>query len=785
MLSNRLLLLLVTCIICFTSYSQNVSITGKVQDSDGQALSFSTIMFFQDTSLIKGTISQEDGSFELDLEPGQYALKISYVGFEEYEQAISAVEDTELGMINLNRAGQALSEVMVTDFRNEVKAGIDKKVINISEGLRSATTSLSEILEMVPIVFMDMEGNPKIPGKQDVIVLVDGREPNIRANDLATVLRLIPSSQILKIEIMTNPPTKYTKTNAAVINVVTNKAPQEGAILNAWLSTDALNAHGGGGNFTLKRGKFSVSAWGGRWAWKNKHEYRSTRTNYNVKELHRIEEENELNYNGYGYYMGVSPEYQINDKNIISAYVGTYNWNNENDNDLSFQIFNDDNERIDFYDREDFALFKGNGFYSGIEYFKYFEEEEKELNFDVGFDFYSNESSRNGALFKATPYYQRFTTFRENPSFEFSAEYFDPIDSTSSLNYALEFNRNFPYESKQDFFFGNDAQNLVKGDDFSYVNNLQDWEQEFNITYSKKFKKTTVSLDLGQVYYKIDYEYDRSSTVDRDFLFIIPKVSINQKISESNEIGLSYKYGSEAPMGFYLNPNIRFSSDGLWRQFGNPDLEPERSHELESNFGFYLGKFNIGTTAFWRYSNNAIQSYSTVDADGIRNNTFENNGEYTRAGVQLSVSGSIQKKLSVNLSGSIYDSKIVQENRDDLQTLGYDMNGSLRYFLPKDFTLSFSCQYQGPELSIQGERNAFYTLRSSLRKSLWNNKINISLMFNDLARSINYVSETQDKSFFFTNDTKRLPAFWGIRLNCKFGQLKEQPKSSKVGGQGG
>lgn len=771
----------------FCSYyatAQSIDLNGVVESPSNEGLAYANVLVEQNQKFVKGTLTDEDGGFELQLTTGTYKLTVSYIGYADYIDTLTVNEDLNLGRITLSNDGVDLDEILVTDLKNELSAGIDKKVVYVTDALKSATTNLSEIMEMVPLVSMDMDGTPQIPGKQGVVVLVDGREPRIRANDLATVLRLIPSSQIVKIEIMTNPPAKYTKSNAAVINVVTDQSLQDGYLLNGWGKTDVLEAHGGGANLTVKRGKFSVSTWGGRWAYRSESEESSRQTNRLAVLNNQINQEVESDYKGDGFYGGIAPEYQFNDKNYLSMYVGMYNWNNDNFSTANLEIFNDEGQLVNDFGRNDQFFYGGQGIFSGIEYFRYFDEAEKEFSIDFGLDRSSNDERRQGTLRDTDPFYQLLSIESQNYSVDMSAEFFDPIDSTSSITYAFEIEKVLPYEESANFVSGVNPSEVQRNEDLSFLNTLEDMTQEFSLSYAKRIRSTNITLDVGQYFERINYFFDQEQRIERDFFFVIPKVSVTQKIGESNEIGLTYKFSADTPGRWSLNPNLRVSSDGLATSSGNPNLDPERSHEVEGNYGFYVGKFNIGATAFWRYSNNAIQGFTTVNDEGIRFNTFANTGEFIRSGMQLTLSGAIKKKMNVNLSGSLFDSRILRTDAATIQTVGFNLNGTVRYRLPKDFDVNLSGRYRGPEINIQGQQSAFYGIRASVRKGFLDDAVNLTLFFNDLFRSNVYTNESSDPSFINFNETVDRPAYFGARVNFKIGELKERPKSSKVGNSG-
>lgn len=761
------------------SQAQSYQISGTVK-ADNDILPFANVIFSIDTNLVKGTLTDEQGQFSLDIPSGDYTLTVSYIGYDTYTREISVSANQNLDIIALAASSQQLDEVLVTDFQNEVNAGFDKKVIPITKELRRYNTNLSEILEMIPIVSMDFDGNPTIPGKSDVIVLVDGREPKIQANDLATVLRLIPSDQIIKIEIMTNPPAKYTKSNAAVINVVTNRQPQKGSIFNGWARFNDLGALGGGGNYTMKNGRFSLSTWAGRWMWRSTAENYFERTNFNSSSFYRLKEESENKYSGYGYFGGITPEFQFDEKNILSLYVGGYTWNNDNDLDRQVSLFDQAGNETDDYRRFENRINHGGGTYAGVEYFKLFDEKEKELNLELGFDVPFRDIAHTSEVIGDNPFFQEYTEYEIGWNLELEAEYFDPLDSTSSLNFDLEVQQELPFDVEAEYVAGISESETQRDDNLSYLNTLQQFREEFSVTYSKRFNSLGVNLDLGQEYLKYDFLFDQTHLVERDYFFLVPKVSMNYSFDKKGELALIYKYGARAPNRYHLNPNVQVSSDGLSESFGNPDLDPERSHEVELNYGFYIGKFNIGATSFWRYSNNASSNFIFVNSEGVQQSTYANNGQFSRLGGELSLSGSIKKFMKINLNASVFDSRILFDDDRSQNTLSYDFGANLTFFLPADFMVNLSGSYEGPELQIQGERSGYYSARGSIRKSFMKGKFNASLQFSDLFRSLETETTVVGSGFEALERHIRMPAYIGVGLNLRLGELKDLPKSSRA-----
>jgi outer membrane receptor protein involved in Fe transport len=772
-------LLLSSCLL----NGQEYQIQGSVKNQEGKPLEFVNIFLSQDTSIITGTLTDEEGKFILTAKEGAYTLKASHLYLDDHSEEVILNGNISTMTITLEEKSVELSEVLVTDFRNVTEAGIDKRVIHVSEDLKRINTSLSEILEMVSLVNMDMEGNPSIPGKQGVLVLVDGRPPRVKANDLATVLRLIPSDQILRIEIMTNPPAKYTKGNDAVINVITNRKLQKGQLFNGWANANDFGAVGLGGNYTIKRGKWGGSAWGGRWQWRSRNEYTDQRTNFNEDAFHNITESAEGKHYGYGFFGGIAPEYQFNEKNFISFNAGLYTWNNDNTRSDEVAIRNINGGLESSYTRESDEFYGGFGGYAGLEYFKYFDEKEKELTISIDANRGGNNSEGEETLFNEVGFYQLRESEEANWNIYGEVEFFDPIDSTSSLNYAMEFDHIFPYDEEVNYYSGPNSENTILGEDLSFLNTKEETNVESSISYAKKFKAFGINLDLGQQWLRYDLFFDQKMRVRNDYLFLIPKLSLNFTPLTGLDIGVSYKFAQEAPNIWSLNPNLRVSADRLTVWFGNPNLDSEKSHNVELSSGFYLGKFNIGLTGFYRTSNNAIVQFSQVNNEGTRERTYANNGNYTRTGLDLSISGSLQKWMKLDMSVSVFDSRMNQNQTFDQQIVGYNGNIQANFFLPKNWSLRASFQYNGPQLDIQGVNVSYTILRASIRKNLWNDKLNVSLSFDDITRSVVQGGDWSDPAFEVSSRSQFFRPYVNLRLNYRFGKLKEMPKSSKAGRQ--
>ena len=178
------LILLFFFLIISTISEANVSGTVKgliIDKEDGQPLEFVSVAIYNtpDKSLVTGTVSNEEGVFEIKgLPVGDYYLEVTYIGYNK-----ASVEDIninsgrthiELKDIILPRAANQLNEVEIVAEELGVEYKIDRKVINVSQQLTAASGKAVDILENLPSITVDIEGNVALRGGTGLMVFIDG-----------------------------------------------------------------------------------------------------------------------------------------------------------------------------------------------------------------------------------------------------------------------------------------------------------------------------------------------------------------------------------------------------------------------------------------------------------------------------------------------------------------------------------------------------------------------------------------------------------------------------------
>ena len=250
-------------------------VSGTVVDSlTKKPLDYATVTLFGATKTpVTGGLTDDKGSFKLDnVKPGTYRIEISYVGYPT--KTVSGIEttaakpDKNLGNVIVAPSAKSLSEVSVTGVRALVENRIDKIVYNAEKDLTAAGGNATDVLQKVPLVSVDINGNVSLRGDQNVRVLINGKPSGATSANLADVLKTIPADQIKSIEVVTSPSAKYdAEGTAGILNIITKSKSVSGVSGSV---SGGIGTRQNNGNFNINynKNKFSLTAnVGGNFGW--------------------------------------------------------------------------------------------------------------------------------------------------------------------------------------------------------------------------------------------------------------------------------------------------------------------------------------------------------------------------------------------------------------------------------------------------------------------------------------------------------------------------------------
>ena len=220
--------LLILALVCFTSviFAQNkIKVTGKVVEKESNIpLEYATVTFkiANNDSIIDGGITDPNGNFSVEVPPGIYDISVEYISYKTKDYNNKNInEDINLGTVALELDVESLDEVEIVAEKTTVEVKLDKKIYNIGQDLTTAGGTVSDALNNVPSVSVDIEGGISLRGNENVRILINGRPSALAGFGDTNVLSQLPAEAIERVEVITSPSARYdAEGTAGILNIV-------------------------------------------------------------------------------------------------------------------------------------------------------------------------------------------------------------------------------------------------------------------------------------------------------------------------------------------------------------------------------------------------------------------------------------------------------------------------------------------------------------------------------------------------------------------------------------
>lgn len=737
------------------------TITGRVIDQNtGSPIEYATVALMQssDNMIVTGTITDESGQFRISgIRNGAYYLEVSFMGFEK--QRIESVSIKEghyhvnIGSIELNPTSESLSEVEIVADRKAFEYKIDKKIVNVGKQFTAASMTAIEVLENIPSVKVDIEGNVSLRGSTGFTVLVDGK-PSIL--DPSDALRQIPASSIENIEIITNPSAKYQPDGTAgIINVITKKNKISGINGQLNLNTGMHNKYGGEIllNYRVKKVNLNLGA-----------DYNS-QTNPGESSSERITYQHdtafftnalghsERKFERWGIKTGI--EYDINEKNNL-ALAGRFGGRSMGQTGIfNYHEFSDPVKPELFYTSKETGDRNGNFYSITGNYQHLFDKNGHDLKIQA------DRSRRTGddkdinlLLNEMNSPVEGMRNTESGPSVrtEIRMDYTRPFSEKSKLEAGF-----------QGRYENSDENNLVDSlninthefEPLTYLSNSANYKQHISgiyTTYSTSIKRLGIQLGL-----RGEYTYRLITTVKNDNRFSIddidyfPTLHFSYSMPGENQLMMSYARRIERPRGFFLEPFLTYTDAYNVRQ-GNPDLKPEYIDSYEMG---YLKQFQnafVSFEAYYRYTHNKIEFTQSVYSDQILLHKPQNVGKDFSLGLESNFNLKPFKWWELNLMGNMYQYKVegtrngrVFEN----ESFNWGMRLNNNFILPYKSQLQLNGSYNSPTATSQGSTEGFVSVDAAVRKDFFDRKLSAVVQMRDLFATAKRESTSKDVDFYY------------------------------------
>jgi outer membrane receptor protein involved in Fe transport len=777
---NAVLLTLAICINAMTGDAQTTTgegrITAKVVDaSNNQTVPFaSAIVIDRKTkAVIKGAQTDVDGNLVLTgLPKGVFSFKVSYLGYQTMVRDSISISDTnkeiKFGTINMKPSkGTALNEVTITAPKSTMQMGIDKKIFSVDQSLVSEGGSASDLLQNVPSVQTDIEGNVSLRGSSGVRVLIDGKPSLIAGGNVAQILQSIPASSIESIELITNPSAKYdAEGQSGIINIVLKKNKKLG--LNGSVALTAGNQDNYNANANLSFQNSKVNLYGN---YSYRYGNRLGGGYNNITYLNGLGLTGPTGYADQitdsrsldkGHNMKAGIDYYLTDKSVLSFSGGFNVRDNDRGELLTINRLYANRSPLQLSNRNNTNVGTGGSYDLNLDYSLKFSKPREELTFNFSF---SEGDNDNNQIYNTDVYnvnglpVNSFLNIQDNDNFGYNKNYNIQTDYTLPLG---EFGKiEAGYRSQIRF---SESNQIAKNSDVltgEYITNLalsnlfnsKDQVHAIYFNYQNQIKNFGYQIGLRGEDAKLD---TRLGTYLQDgqvahtpgkvaYTRIYPSVFLTEKFKGDQQVQLSYSRRVNRPRGWDTNPFLDVSDPLNYRQ-GNPNLQPEDVHAFELSYSKFWKAVTFTSSAYLRQTNDVIQRVRTdPNAEGITITTPQNLTKSVNSGLELIGRVDVVKAWNFTGNVNLYQSKIEGVPAFGvIENSGFSWNANVtnNFVLPYSITLQIRAEYRAAEVMAQGRRNESFGMDAGAKYDFKDKKSSLSLNVRDVFNSRRWTMTT-------------------------------------------
>jgi outer membrane receptor protein involved in Fe transport len=753
-----------------------------------QPLEYATISVIRkkDNTIATGTITDETGFFKIkDMDFGMYQVKISFIGYKSktIDKVMIRPDNNvaDLSQITLEPTVATLEEAVVVADRPTMTYKMDKKIINVSQQHTSASGTAVEILENIPSVTVDIEGNVSLRGSTSFTVLIDNKPTVLDASD---ALSQIPASSIENIEVITNPSAKYDPDGTSgIINIITKKNKLQGFNGIANMNVGMYDRYGG--DFLINWRKERINIFVG--------------ADFNNRNREgRRNSENRTIYNDTTSYILSNGDFERGRQSY--SVRGGFDWTLNPRNSLNFEARLGDRNSIgsSFTDYKEFT-----NPVTTIDLYKSEEESERGgLYYNLSLGYTHNFLKKGHQLYTLFNYRMRdFGEETLNKLFDESEILTSgqrSLESGPSQSYRVQVDYTLPLQENSKFEAGYNAridnsEELAEMYQYNPATQVFDYMIEFMHDVSHESDIHAIysiySGETGKFGYqgglRGEYTYrnitlqetGESSVIDRFDIF--PTIHFSYNTAKENQLMASYSRRIQRPRGWYLEPFLTWS-DAYNVRIGNPNLIPEYIDSYELSYLYKFGRNTFSTDVYYRITNNKIERTRSVYEENVFLSSYENVGKDYSLGVELMLGLDILKWWHIDLMGNIYDYKVEGELLgNDFSESSFNwnsrFNNTLR--LGKTTRIQLNGMYNSPTISAQGERDGFFMTNLAVRQSFFKNKLAAILQVRDVFGTMRHSSIYEGVDFYSYSHYEPNTPFVTLTLSFKINNYKPDRKS--------
>lgn len=735
---------------------QLVQIEGKVIDKETkQPLEYATIVLTSlRTKKVTGGLTDKDGNFVIETARGMYDISIEFISFKSYKLPKQRIiKNINLGTIPLEVDAEALEEVEVIAEKTTVDIRLDKKIYNIGKDLTVRGGTVSDVLDNVPSVSVDVEGNVQLRGNDDVRILINGKPSGLVGLNSTEALRQLPAESIERVEVITSPSARYdAEGSGGILNIILRRSKIQGLNGALTLNSGYPVQAGINGNINYRTGDVNIFTNTG-------YNYRERPGNsFSEQQFFEIDEYgNRLNGNFLrerrtfdrirkGINTNAGVEWYVNKTTSITNSIFYRNSDNKNRSSNSILQINtdgtqEDGLRIDPETEEDRTL------QYALNVDKQFDEKGHKLTFD--FQYEKSDEVETSLILQDGNETESVRTAEDQERILLQSDYVLPINEKSQfeLGFRIDYRKlNSDYDVN---FISPTLEELAPGG-ITDPSNVLDFRETINAVYTQygsKFGKFSFLSGLRYESTRLFINQIETNDLQRNnFDGLFPTLNLNYEFTEGESIQLGYNRRIRRPRSFFLNPfPSRSSPTNLFQ--GNPGLIPSFSNQIDLGYLKRFQKLTLNVSTYYQKATNVI-TFVTVPTDQVTIldgqevpvtlRTPLNIASNERLGGELTVTYRPSRKWNMNANFNVFN--LVTRGETELQTLDAEnlswfirLNNKLT--LPGKIDWQTRLFYRGPTETAQTVTEGIFFTSLAFSKDLFKEKASLALNIDDVFNS--------------------------------------------------
>lgn len=782
------------------SYAQTSTIKGMVVDSlTSQGEPYVTIRVYKERKSDKPLamwVTNIDGTFAHTVNgQGNFFISFSSMGRKDIirnVQLSATGGEIDLGKLLIQDNAKQLKGVEVVAQKPLVKMETDKMAYDVQADNDSKASTVLDMLRKVPMVIVDGQDNITVNGQSSFKVYVDGKPSVMFSSNPSQVFKAMPASMVKSIEVITNPGAKYDAEGVGgVLNIVMNASANSKMNKNGYNGNVSLTAAAIGLRLSSfisgQQGKLSYSAN----IMNNRGRVKGVET-----EMERIASDgSRMIYNQTGStrmpftMANVSLGYEIDSVSNVSATLGITQFEMNNDGHPT-TTFTGGSYGTGFSYSNDMTMKNVNNSYNGSLDYQRFLNRSRTSSITLSYLFTTSPArSENRRIYDpvsalvtiplADLYSEAKTRGTEHT---LQVDYITPLSKIQQLNTGVKYiNRRSTSDSRFYDIVGSVEQyDPAKSVNYKNLQSVLAEYAEYKVT--SKNVSAKAGLRYEHTWESVDFVLGSGSDFKKNYGNLVPSASVTYNLSPTKNIGVNYGMRITRPGITYLNPYVDRSNPTII-SYGNSDLEVEKTHNINLVYNTFSRKFMANFTLGTMFANNKIEEYSFMQS-GILNRTYGNIVQSKSFNFNTFMNYSLSKntRIMLNLTLEYADLKSTQLNQHNSGWMATAYLG-LQQTLPWDLKWNVNLTGSTTRYTLQGYQTGNNMLISTLSKSLFNDKLSLSLLYLAPLTGKLKIDQYSKGHDFETTTRIRIPLQnLMFTVSWNFGNTKKtfQQRSSKI-----